>query len=102
MQISFFDCSITDLKYYTILVSGVQYSDSGFLYITKGFPDGSVVKNPPDNVGDARDAGLIPGQEGLLEEEMATHPVILPGESHGQSRAVYSPGGREESDMILS
>ena len=38
-----------------------------------GFPDGSVVKNPPANVGDARDAALIPGQEGLLEEEIATH-----------------------------
>ena len=64
-------------KYYTILVSGVQYSDLGFLYITKGFPDGSVVKNPPANVGDARDAGLIPGQEGLLEEKMATHSSNL-------------------------
>ena len=26
-----------------------------------GFPDGSVVKNPPANSGDARDVGLIPG-----------------------------------------
>ena len=28
------------------------------LYVTMGFPGGSVVKNPPVNV---RDAGLIPG-----------------------------------------
>ena len=26
-----------------------------------GFPGGSVVKNPPVNAGDARDAGSIPG-----------------------------------------
>ena len=26
-----------------------------------GFPDGSVVNNPPDNAGDIRDVGLIPG-----------------------------------------
>ena len=26
-----------------------------------GFPGGSVVKNPPANAGDRRDAGLIPG-----------------------------------------
>ena len=27
----------------------------------EGFPGGSVVKNPPDNAGDSRDVGLIPG-----------------------------------------
>ena len=26
-----------------------------------GFPDGSVVKNPPANTGEAGDVGLIPG-----------------------------------------
>ena len=26
-----------------------------------GFPVGSVVKNPPVNAGDLRDAGLLPG-----------------------------------------
>ena len=29
----------------------------------KGFPGGSVVKNPPANAGDIGDAGLIPGSE---------------------------------------
>ena len=29
--------------------------------ILRGFPGGSVVKNPPDNAGDTRDAGSIPG-----------------------------------------
>ena len=36
-----------------------------------------VVKNPPANAGDMRDVGLIPGQEDLLEEGMATHSSIL-------------------------
>ena len=36
-----------------------------------------MVKNPPSNAGDIRDAGPIPGQEGPLEEAMATHSSIL-------------------------
>ena len=39
-----------------------------------GFPGGSVVKNPPDNVGDIV---LIPGSEDTLEQEMAAHSSIL-------------------------
>lgn len=31
--------------------------------IYMGFPDGTVVKNPPVNAGDTRDAGLILGSE---------------------------------------
>ena len=30
-------------------------------HICMGFPSGSVVKNPPANAGDVKDAGLIPG-----------------------------------------
>ena len=36
-----------------------------------------VVKNPPANAGDIRDADLIPGLEDPLEEGMATHSSIL-------------------------
>ena len=36
-----------------------------------------MVKNPPANAGDVRDASLIPGREDLLEEGMATHSSIL-------------------------
>ena len=40
------------------------------------------------------------GQEDLLEEEMATTPVFLPGKSHGEkSLAGYSPWGSKESDV---
>ena len=43
-----------------------------------------MVKNPPANPGDARYANLILGWEDPLEEGMATTPVFLLGESHGQ------------------
>ena len=36
-------------------------SKLSIVYSLRGFPGGSVVKNPPANVGDARDAGSIPG-----------------------------------------
>ena len=59
-----------------------------------------VVKNPPANAGDERDAGLIPAWEDPLEEGMVPIPVFLPGESHWQRSLVgYSPKGRKESDM---
>ena len=62
---------------------------------TLGLPRSLVVKNPPVNAGDARDPGSIPGSEDSLEEGMATAPVLLPGESHGQRSLVgYSPSGR--------
>ena len=37
----------------------IQYTD--ILYLSKGFPDGTVVKNLPANAGDTGDEGLIPG-----------------------------------------
>ena len=36
-----------------------------------------MVKNLPADAGDARDMGLIPGQEDSLEKGMATHSNIL-------------------------
>ena len=36
-----------------------------------------VVKNPPANAGDARDAESMPGSEDPLEEGTATHASIL-------------------------
>ena len=40
------------------------------------------------------------GWEDALEEGMAAHSSVLPGESLGQrSLAGYSPRGREASDM---
>ena len=43
----------------------------------------------------------IPGLEDPLEEGMATHSSILPGESHGQrSLTGYSPQGCKELDTF--
>ena len=36
-----------------------------------------LVKNPPANAGDTRDAGSISGSGDPMEEEMATHSSIL-------------------------
>ena len=36
-----------------------------------------VIKNPPANAGDVRDAGSILGSGRSLEKEMATHSNIL-------------------------
>ena len=45
-------------------------------------------------------AAYILGPEDPLEEHMATHSGILPGESLGQKNlAGYSPQGCKESDM---
>ena len=58
-----------------------------------------LVKNSPANAGDLRDVGLIPGLEDPLEEGMATHSSILPGEPHWHIRLVrYIPWGHKESD----
>ena len=58
-----------------------------------------VVKNLPANAGATGDVGSILGGEDPLEEEMATSPGFLPGESHGQRSLVgYSPWGRKELD----
>ena len=43
----------------------------------RGFPGGSVVKNPPAKAGDARDLGSISGLGRSLERGMATHSSIL-------------------------
>ena len=43
----------------------------------KGFPDGSVVTNPPANAGDTEMWVRSLGQEDPLKEEMATHCSFL-------------------------
>ena len=58
-----------------------------------------MVKNPPDFAGDAKTQVCSLGQEDPLGKEMATPPVFLTGEFHGQrSLASYSPWGHEELD----
>ena len=57
------------------------------------------MKEPASNAGDPGHVGLIPGWEDAMEEEMANHSSILPGDSSGQrSLPGYSPLGCKESD----
>ena len=58
-----------------------------------------MVKTPPSNVRDMRDAGLIP-ESGIPRRRAWQPTAVLPGESHGQRSPVgYRPWGRKESDM---
>ena len=62
-----------------------------------------LVKNPPTNAGDARDVGLIPGQEYPLQKEMAVRCSILVRESTWTEPGTWQPmGGRVEHDRICS
>ena len=70
------------------------------------FPGSSAVplwlsgKELAFSAGDTGDMGSIPGLEDPLEESMATHSSILPGESHGQRSLMgYSTWGCTEWDM---
>ena len=68
---------------------------------TWGFSGGSVVKNPPANVGDTGDTfnpwvGKIPWRR-----KWQPTPVFFPGPSDGQRSLVgYSPWGSKEADPI--
>ena len=68
--------------------------------IMLGFPDSSVVKNPPASAEDMRLVfdpwvGKIPWRR-----KWQPTPVFLPGKLQGQRSLVgYSPGGWEGSDM---
>ena len=67
---------------------------------TQGFPDGSVIKNPPLNAGAAHDHRFNPqvGKSSWSRKWQLT-PVFFPGRSHGQrSMAGYSPRGCKEWD----
>ena len=65
-----------------------------------GFLNGAVVKNPPFDAGDARDAGSILGLERSPGGGKIPSPVFLLEKFHEQRRLVgYSIWGRKESNM---
>ena len=65
-----------------------------------GFPGGTVVKNPHDNVGDVETWVQSLGWEDPWCRKWQHTSVFLPGKSHGQrSLADYSPWSHKESDM---
>ena len=51
-----------------VLCVGGQGCDCRRVRVTRGFPGGTVVKNPPADAGDARDMGSIPGSGRSPEE----------------------------------
>ena len=60
-----------------------------------------MVKNPPDNAGNAGDMGSIPGSGRFWRRAWQPTPVFLPGKSHRErSMAGYSLWGHKESDTI--
>ena len=64
-----------------------------------GFLGGSAIKNQPAIQGTQEMQVQSLGWEDLLEEEMATHSIFLPGKFHGERSLVgYSGWGRKESD----
>ena len=58
------------MLYWFLLDTNINQSSVNIITSLLGFPGGSVVENLPASAGDA---GMIPGQEDLLEKEMATH-----------------------------
>ena len=69
--------------------------------IYKGLPGGSVVKNPPDNTGDAEDTGSIPGpgkSPGGGNRNPFQYSCLKNPMHRGAEQATYSPWGRKELD----
>ena len=60
-----------------------------------------VVKNPPANAGDRRNASLIPELERFpWRRAWQPTPIFLPGKSHEQRSLVgYGPQDRQQSDL---
>ena len=80
------------------------------VHFSWGFPGGSVVKNLPDNAGDAdsiRKLSVVIIQSGSYSvrklswrRQWQPTSVFLPGKSHGERSLVdYSPWGHRELDM---
>ena len=60
------------------MIKSIPYSKHTYIYTGAfGFPGDVVVQYLSDSAEDIGDAGLILGQEDPLEEEMATHSIIL-------------------------
>ena len=81
-RIDWFDCQCL-----------IKVSVNVDVVISRGFPGGSVVKNPPANADNAGDAGSIPGLgRSLWRRKWQPTRVFLPRRSHRQrTLAGYSP-----------
>ena len=69
------------------------------LALQRGFPDGSVLRNPPANAGGV---GSCQCRKIPWRKKWRPIPVSLPGKSHGQRSLMgYSPRGCKELDADL-
>ena len=78
------------------MIQGVSYKSALAIYLWASLA-AQMVKNLP-----AMQETWVPslGQEDPLKKGMASAPVFLPGEFHGQRSLVgYSPGGRKKLDV---
>ena len=67
-------------------------------YLVSGLPQ-QLSGVTPLNAGGTGDTRLLGQEDDALEEEMASTPVLLPGEAHGQRSLVgYSPWDHKVSD----
>ena len=65
----------------------------------RDFQDGTMIKNPPDNAGDAGDKGSIPGLGRSPGGGNSNGFTLLAGRFHGQRSLVgYSLWNRKELD----
>ena len=96
MQLNFSNETLQYLRPHNYLIDWIFYI-LNFVIALKYLPlAAQLVKNQPA-MQETR--GQSPGREDSLEKKMATTPVFLPGESHGQrSLAGYSPWGCKELD----
>ena len=70
------------------------------MWVGKGFPCGSVVKNPPAKAGDT--GSILDWEDPLKEEGMATHSSILAWRMLGSHRGAWWAtvhGVTKESDI---
>ena len=87
----------TKLTEARVQVRGTGLCAAGVIW--RGFPSGSVGKNPPA-VQELQETWVRSlGGEDPWRRQWQPTPVFLPGESHGQRSLVgYSPWGHKESD----
>ena len=69
--------------------------------VDPGFPGGTSGEEPACQCREKRDAGLILGQEDLLEKGMATHSSILAGEYMDRGAWQASVHGMAKSQTQL-
>ena len=85
---------VTEILKFTVSLSFLIVK-CGYLLphkVVRGFPGGSMIKNPSTNAGDIKDRVQFLGQEEPLEEDMETHSSIL----------VWRIPWMEESDGLQS